>query len=228
MTYMIRARLRRDAVGSDGALVKLVADNALAPGKRHDLVWTLFSDGPERDRDFVFRMDEEAGRPVVTAYAPRPPSEEARRLWDVWHKPFVPQLYPGDRLRFSVRVNPVKQNGNARVDEVYDAFDARRKAAQAADEALPDRLEVAREIGFAWLERRATAFGLKFDAETLAAEAYRTETIRRRGGKSFTLSVLDLTGSAEVVDPQRLTTALPAGIGKGKAYGCGLMLVARV
>ncbi|MBK1669505.1 type I-E CRISPR-associated protein Cas6/Cse3/CasE [Rhodovibrio sodomensis] len=227
MTYMIRARLRRDAVGSDGALVKLVADNALAPGKRHDLVWTLFSDGPERDRDFVFRMDEDAGRPVVTAYAPRPPTEDARRLWEVWHKPFVPKLYPGDRLRFSLRVNPVKQAGNARIDAVYDAFDARRKAAEAAGETVPDRLEIARDVGCAWLDRRASALGLEFDAQALEAEAYRTETIRKPGGKRFTLSLLDLTGLAEVTDPQRLIEALPAGIGKGKAYGCGLMLMAR-
>ncbi len=228
MTYLIRARLRGDAGGSDGALVKLVADEKLAPGRRHDLVWTLFGDTAERERDFVFRMDSAGDRPVVMAYAPRPPHADARRIWDVDHKPFTPQLFPGDRIRFSLRANPVKQQGNTRIDAVYDTFWREREAARAAGQPDPDRLDVAQTVGHAWLARRAPALGIELDADSVAAEAYRTESVFKPGRrKPFTLSVLDLTGTARVVDPQALTAALPAGIGKGKAYGCGMMLIAR-
>jgi len=228
MTYLIRARLRRDAGGSDGALVKLVAENALTPGRRHDLVWTLFGDTAERDRDFVFRMDPAGDRPGVLAYAARPPHADAERIWHVDHKPFTPQLFPGDRIRFNLRCNPVRQRGNQRIDEVYDTFRREREAARAAGQPDPDRLEIAQSVGQAWLGRRADALGIALDGETVRAHAYRTESVYKAGRRQpFTLAVLDLTGEAEVVDPQALSSALPNGIGKGKAYGCGLMLIAR-
>jgi len=229
MSYLIRARLRADAAGSDGALIKLLSEAGAAPGKLHDLVWTLFGDSGERDRDFVFRVDQEGGRPTVMAYAPRRPHAKAECLWRVDAKPFQPQLFPGDRLRFKLRLNPVKQNGNTRIDEVYDAFDRKRREAKAAGRPAPDRLEVARRVGADWLGRRADRLGLRLDAETIQAESYITERVapgdRRR---SFTLSVLDLTGEAEVTDPQAVAQALPQGVGKGRAYGCGMMLIARV
>jgi len=228
MSYLIRARLRADAAGSDGALIKLLSEAGAAPGKLHDLVWTLFGDSGERDRDFVFRVDQEAGRPTVMAYAPRRPHAGAERLWRVDAKPFQPRLYPGDRLRFTLRVNPVKQRDGQRIDAVYDTFNRERIAAEAAGRPAPDRLEVAQRVGADWLGRRAGRLGLRFDADTIQAESYATERVatgdRRR---PFTLSVLDLTGEAEVTDPQAVAKALPAGVGKGRAYGCGMMLIAR-
>lgn len=228
MSYLIQARLRADTAGSDGALIKLMSETGAAPGKLHDLVWTLFGDTGARTRDFVFRVDHEAGRPSVMAYAPRRPHADAERLWRVEAKPFQPRLFPGDRLRFKLRVNPVKQHGGTRIDAVYDTFDKERTAAKAAGQQPPDRLEVARRVGTDWLDRRAERLGLHLAADTVQAESYATERlVTGRGRPPFTLSILDLTGEAEVVDPQAVATSLPAGIGKGRAYGCGMMLLAR-
>ncbi len=228
MTYLIRARLRADAAGSDGALIKLLSELGATPGKLHDLVWTLFGDSAERDRDFVFRVDQEGGRPTVMAYAPRRPHAKAESLWRVDAKPFQPRLYPGDRVRFKLRANPVKQRDGQRIDAVYDTFNRERIAAEAAGGRVPDRLEVAQRVGADWLGRRAERLGLRLAAETIQAESYTTERVfpgdRRR---PFTLGILDLTGEAEVTDPQAVATALPQGVGKARAYGCGMMLIAR-
>jgi CRISPR system Cascade subunit CasE len=228
MSYLIRARLRPDVGGSDGALVKLVSESAVTPGKRHDLVWTLFGDTAERDRDFVFRVDDHGGRPMVMAYAPRQPDETQQRLWDVQSRPFTPQLYPGDRIRFDLRLNPVKQRNNTRIDEVYDVFSREREAAKAANAAMPDRLAVAREVGADWLNRRAGSLGIDLARDTVEATSYNTHPVfRPRKRKPFTLSILDLKGEAVVRDPSALTRALASGIGRGRAYGCGMMLIAR-
>lgn len=227
MSYLVRARLRRDAGGSDGALIKLVAESGATPGRHHDLVWTLFGESAEQPRDFVFRVDHDGGLLTVTAYAPRRPGPRQARIWDVVAKPFAPRLYPGERIRFSLRANPVRQQGNSRVDAVYDAFARERTEAKASGNSPPERLQVAHAVGREWLARRAPRLGLRLDGDTVAATAYETARVIRPGGKPFTLSILDLTGEAEVTDPQALTRGLPAGIGKGKAYGCGMMLIAR-
>lgn len=120
MIHFIRARLRDDAVGSQGALIRLITDTlrngdtAFDPGKMHHLVWTLFGDDPNRKRDFVFRVEQQRGRPTLMAYAPEPPRTDGA-LWEVQSKPFSPKLAVGDRLRFMVRVNPVKQRANKRI-----------------------------------------------------------------------------------------------------------------
>ncbi len=43
-----------------------------------------------------------------------------------------------------------------------------------------------------------------------------------------TLSTAQFDGVLTVVDADRLREALTAGIGRGKAYGCGLMTLARM
>ncbi|MGH8802246.1 MAG: type I-E CRISPR-associated protein Cas6/Cse3/CasE [Casimicrobiaceae bacterium] len=41
------------------------------------------------------------------------------------------------------------------------------------------------------------------------------------------LSTVDLTGMLEIIDPTPFTRALFGSIGRGKAFGCGLLLVRR-
>lgn len=223
--YFIRARLRRDAAGSDGALVRLVADMGLDPARTHHLVWTLFGDDPDRRRDFVYRLDQRDGRPEVMAYASRMP--EGGRLWEVQGKPFSPDLRAGDRLRFSVRVNPVVQRGRQRIDAVYDAL--LRLRGDAGGDAGADRALVAAEQGAAWFGERALRLGLEPEGVPAAFD-YRTQLLRKSadaGDKPFRLSTLEISGQARVTDPDALRAALAGGVGRAKAYGCGMLMIAR-
>lgn len=49
----------------------------------------------------------------------------------------------------------------------------------------------------------------------------------KRGGSRVTLAVATFEGVLEVTDPEALRHGLVHGIGRGKAYGCGLMTLAR-
>lgn len=229
--FFIRARLRRDAAGSNGALIRLVADVGLRPGHLHHLVWTLFGDEPGRERDFVFRVDRRDGRPEVLAYAPRPPV--SADLWDVTSKPFAPDLRHGDRLRFRVRINPVVQRQRRRIDIVYDALRRAREltASEFGDavKELPDRLILAQKHGATWFADRAPGLGLELEGAVTVAD-YRNERLHKRSGgrnAEFRLSSLDLSGYARVLDPEAVRRALARGVGRGKAYGCGMLLIAR-
>lgn len=60
------------------------------------------------------------------------------------------------------------------------------------------------------------------DEATMRAEGY--EQHRGKGG-ALRLSSVDISGRLRVSDPAALQRALFGGIGHGKAFGCGLLLV---
>ena len=66
-----------------------------------------------------------------------------------------------------------------------------------------------------------------FALEELAVEDYRIARLKRPGGGRASFGVLDLRGVLTVRDPKLFASALAAGFGRSKAFGCGLMLVRR-
>jgi CRISPR system Cascade subunit CasE len=63
-------------------------------------------------------------------------------------------------------------------------------------------------------------------------EVLRTEVLRQRAGgterQHVTLGSADISGKLEIIDPDAFRRALLNGIGHGRAFGLGLMLVQRV
>ena len=81
-----------------------------------------------------------------------------------------------------------------------------------------------------WLLDRQEQLGVKLHtgAETPTFTLVGRDTKRfRRGQSTVTLGVAPFSGALEVVDPDLLRTALTSGVGRGKAYGCGLLTLAR-
>lgn len=103
-----------------------------------------------------------------------------------------------------------------------------------------------REAQEAWLLERCEALGIcipedegDLKSETGEVLASRNFALTGRDTLRFgktsdnrrlqvTLSTAQFDGVLTVEDPDRLRTALTAGIGRGKAYGCGLMTLARL
>jgi CRISPR system Cascade subunit CasE len=221
--WLIRARLRDNA--QIGALAPLLLpdgddDRALAA---HRLVWSFMTQGPDPRRDFLWR-EEAPGRFLVLA--PRPPGESA--LFDLSSKPFAPELAPGDRLRFALRANATVarrrpgQRG-ARGDVVMHALHP-VEPGPARAKARPALL---REAGAAWLGRIGARSGFCPDGDALAVDGYRRLRIPRPGQKDVEIGLLDFAGTLRVDDPARFVAALSHGFGRGRAFGCGLMLIRR-
>ena len=228
LRYFSRARLRRDA--SVNALAPLllgkIGRGGLARQAGHHLVWSLFADGPDRRRDFLWR---ETDRGTFFILSVRPP-EDRHGLFEIAEpKPFVPVLESGDRLGFALRANPIvrrRVSGRRRSVKHDVVMDALRSNARG-DRAAP-RLAAAREQGLAWLERQGARSGFAVEADRVRVDGYDQHRIARAGsGGPMSYSTLDFEGVLTVRDPDALVPAIARGFGASKAYGCGLMLIRR-
>ena len=126
-----RARLRPRRIGGGaGPAAGAGRSQRPAPAASHQLVWSLFADGPERRRDFLWR-EEAPGR--FMTLSSRPPVDVARAC-SIWIlKPFAPVLAAGDRLGFTLRANPVV----ARADGTGPTRQAPRRGDGRAEQWSP-------------------------------------------------------------------------------------------
>ena len=58
--------------------------------------------------------------------------------------------------------------------------------------------------------------------------AYNWHSIKAGKGKKSGFSSVNFLGNLEIIDVEKFTKALFGGLGRAKAFGCGLMLVRRV
>ena len=228
MRYLSRACLKRDA--SLGALAPLLLGKTGRGGATrqtgHHLVWYLFADAADRDRDFLWR---EMGAGVFLILSARPP-EDSHGLFEIAEpKPFTPVLEPGDQLRFSLRANPVirRRHPERRHSVKHDVvMDGLRSLAEG--ERARHRLAAMRDSGLAWLERQGARAGFSFRSGDVAVDGYDQHRISRTGSvPPMSYSTLDYEGILSVTDPAALLPAMARGFGGAKAYGCGLMLIRR-
>ena len=92
----------------------------------HQLMWKLFHDKPDKERDFLFRQDSNKGLPVFYILSQSKPNQ-AISVLKVEPKEFNPQLKAGDKLRFTLRANPVEQITKERTIEEQELLRNERK-----------------------------------------------------------------------------------------------------
>lgn len=190
----------------------------------HQAIWSLFADGPDRRRDFLYHVENRQGPPAVLALSARRPGPSGT-IWHVDTKEYSPSLRSGSRLGFLLRANPVRTRDGRRHDVVMEEKQRLRSRSVPSD-SWPPEAELVQEAGAAWLERRAEGLGFRLIA--LRADGYRQLEMGRPGPKQVRLSTIDYSGALEVVDPDLFVRrALYEGIGPAKGFGCGLMLLRR-
>lgn len=219
------SRIRLSDRPSAGSLFRLLTDR-MGAYESHRLVWALFGDTADRDRDFLYRLDWRGGRPEIMAVSAEAPHDE-HNLFDIETKPYDPALRAGDRLSYMIRLNPVLRkevDGRRRkVDVVMDAVHARR----ATGETHPDRMEVARAALPDWLARQGRRDGFESVPDALVVEAYDRVEFVSSARRRVQIAGVDLRGELTVTDPDAFRHMLFTGLGSAKAFGYGLMLVRR-
>ena len=199
-------------------------------GEHHHLIWDVFGGPQATDRDFLWRED---GQGRFLALSRRTPPPETA-LFEIESRPFEPRLTAGDRLRFTLRANATMSVGGMKsADRRGKPVDVAMHALKdiAKGERAPVRHALAAEAGAAWLHRQGLRSGFVLpegdEAVTTLYQVRRTSRPRAKGGGVMTLGVFDFDGVLRVTDPAAFVVALARGFGRAKAFGLGLMLIAR-
>jgi CRISPR system Cascade subunit CasE len=211
-----RARLRRDTPIVALAPVLVPADDDQRTSATHRLLWSLYSDGPNRQRDFLWRETQPGEFLTLGQRAP----VDAHNLFQVEHKPWAPALRSGQRLAFNLRANATKRLARGQVvDVVMDALHALPRSERSAR-----RAEITHEAAAAWLQRQGERNGFGLVPETMRVNGYQQTRIPH-GKRPISVAVLDLEGELIVREPETFLAGVAAGFGRAKAFGCGLMLL---
>ncbi|HHU10556.1 MAG TPA: type I-E CRISPR-associated protein Cas6/Cse3/CasE [Intrasporangiaceae bacterium] len=129
---------------------------------------------------------------------------------------FLDTLTKGQRWRFRLTANPV------------------RSVAQGRGQRGRIQPHVTAEQQLAWLVERSANHGFRIDGDlegpTVVTRRERGSFQRGKGAGRVraTLSRAQFDGLLDISDPELLRTTLTQGLGRAKAYGCGLMTLARL
>ena len=227
----------------------------------HQLVWKLFWNNPDMERNFLFRKEMASrqsgnGRNFPVFYVL---SEHRPTNYEDWFhietKLYAPILATGDRLHFSLRVNPViskpkfgdTSNGdNKRKSARHDVLmNAKHLTSKNYDEkygedvwkkdpelysAFLKDVKVAQEKDAKqWLIKRGQNLGFELSENGFALGRidFMQDPVHGRK-KKLKLVFVDYEGVLTVTDSEQFIRTLTTGIGKSKGLGCGMFLVKRV
>jgi len=240
--YFSRLKLKRDP--STSALKGLIdpGDANERTDAHHRLLWSVFSDGSERTRDYLWRA-EPKGRfytlsrrlPIANGLFEAPESKE-----------FSPALAKGDRLNFMLRANAVrsipttkaadtsqKRQRGKKVDvamHLLHSVPAGPSSEGTTSKRSEARYELASKASREWLENQGKTHGFEVVGDRFVLEDYSTVILpgkrgKQRGQPQF--GVFDLKGQITVTDAEPFIHQLAIGFGRAKAFGQGLMLIRR-
>lgn len=201
----------------------------------HQLLWRMFP-GQDGGRPFLFRQELESeqvqsekprGLPLFYVLSTVEPIA-VPGLLGVESKPFAPALTAGDRLAFRLRANPTIARRDGESRSVRSDVLMHAKSAFRPGERTSAACHAAMDAAAGgWLKARAASCGFGLLAPPIIG-AYRQHAFSKtRQRKSIRFSTVDYEGVIEVVDPERFVASVIHGIGRAKAFGCGLMLVRR-
>jgi CRISPR system Cascade subunit CasE len=224
--YFSRARIKP---GSIRSILKQTGDAY----REHALVWQLFP-GDGEVRDFLFRADiDEQGAPVYYVVSRREPTLHDALVVET--RPYDPQLQEGELVRFDLRVNPTITESKTR--KRHDILMHAKYQARAEGLSPAKIAECVETTCRQWLAERSMGLRILLDpndlpnglADSLVVSRYQQHHIRaRKHEKQLMFSSVDYSGIAEVTDPDALRKTLFGGVGRSKAFGCGLLLLRRI
>ena len=117
-----------------------------------------------------------------------------------------------------------------------DDFQYSERLNQSLD--LPDKLESTLKAHVddaleKWIIRQGKRKGFeiardKHQQYKLQNSAYLWHSIKAGKGKKSGFSSVDFLGDLKITDVENFTSALFKGVGRAKAFGCGLLLIRRI
>ena len=202
----------------------------------HRLIWRGFPDRRESDSPDVgrilFRLEAEGpivkdGLPFVLVQSALASDWSpllsatggASPVLDADGKSFAPRLTPGQQLRFRLRATPtVRRHPEDSPRDADGNSKGKRMGLRTEEEQRGWLLRKGEAGGFAPVEFRVTPLGQLTGNQPSRSGA---------SGRDLKHTGVDYDGVLRVTDPDLFVQTLAAGVGAGKAWGFGLLSVAR-
>ncbi len=201
------------------------------PYRSHQFLWNFFENEPTQKRDFLYRFELDRGKPCYYVVSMRRPKERDFP-WRLRVKDYDPVIRFGEILSFNMRVNPTVEKKIDGKRKRHDVVVARKRELGEEWQSKFTQTELMESAGLAWLKRKAELHGFQVSSGSVRVEGYRQRCFHKTSDKQgrkppITVSSMDFHGLLKVTDPDEFRKTLYNGVGKGKAFGCGLMLVKR-
>ncbi|MGY6275376.1 type I-E CRISPR-associated protein Cas6/Cse3/CasE [Methylomonas sp. MgM2] len=193
---------------------------AKKPYEFHQALWRLFPGHDDEEREFLFRVEQiqaGVGANVLLQSAIEPEGGEQSPLL-LAQREFALNISNGQRLRFRLRANPIKtikDSSKGCVEKKSKTFTKTVRVPLLHEEQQQ-----------AWLERKFLDFA---QLETLIVQPEPVTYFRKpKEGRSGKIQTVLFDGVMTVTDAAEFEAQVAHGIGPAKAFGCGLLSVARV
>lgn len=188
--------------------------------RMHQLVMSGFGEGGNRAlHQVLYRLEQRGTEAVVLVQSQEPPRWEGlRREWLLGSGAGNPalrsldeswsQLQPGQPLLFRLRANVTRK-------------------LCASDKRNGKRVPLhGREAWVSWLSRKAFDGGVELVADKELPLLARASTIEgSRDSARLTFAAIEFSGGLRVARPDDFRRMLRAGVGPGKAYGFGMLVL---
>ncbi|MDN2487886.1 type I-E CRISPR-associated protein Cas6/Cse3/CasE [Kosakonia sacchari] len=179
----------------------------------HRVVYSLFPDvRSENEKNghtqsgivFADQGGDFSGRKVLIVSDRQPAEQVDGQYGKVESRPISASFLDYPRYRFKVQVNPVRK----------DKQSGKRVAVKG-------RTDTAQWF----LQRALQSWGFEVDPHTLQIDVIEVLKFKDKAERQVTLGKAHIQGLLTVTDRQRFRNSFQNGIGKGRAFGCGLLQI---
>ena len=193
------------------------------PAKFHGAVEQAFE---PRAKRVLWRVDTLGGRYYLLILSEETPTldgvvrqfgtGEAPETRD--YAPLLERISDGSRWAFRLHANPTYSQGG----------DGKRGKVHACTVIRPPREATAEvKTQYGWLMHQAQAHGFALDEDGFGVTRNQWFSFSKPGSGQVRLLGVTYEGMLTVTDAQKFRQALTEGVGRGKAYGMGLLTVVR-
>lgn len=191
------------------------------PYQLHQALWRLFP-GQEAcaEREFLFRVEQmqQGVGSNVLLQSPLPPQNAEQSPLILAQREYELHISEGQQLRFRLRANPIKtikDSSKGTVEKKGKTFTKTVRVPLIHEEQQQ-----------AWLERKLQGIA---QLETLIMQPEPVTYFRKaKENRSGKIQTVLFDGVLMVTDAVGFTHQVAKGIGAAKAFGCGLLSIARV
>lgn len=209
--------------------IQLDYEDAVKAGLRdnyawHEKIWMCFPGRPSATRDFLTRLDPKNGYFRLLMLSSTPPERPTWCPTDAWRAKEVPDTFLAhSEYRFSLVANPTQKL------VVRDEYGERKKNGRRVPILhRGDRKDAIGKLQpglLSWLKRKGEAHGFTFDPDRIRTIP-RSRQYFVKGAKLGLHTGVEFTGCLRVIDVDKFHEAFSHGIGSGKAFGFGMLVLA--